>query len=180
MWCPACNNNPFSFIHCFLQRRQHSWATWSHKSVSVKSVSRDRLICGFHNSCTGIDSYYFRRKTVFIGCQFVYGINGNILWYDQSDTCFSINLTQEFKAISVLVQVIFHRYRQPSIQKDIWFLSWHRYENRSKVCVLQFDFVTLFFQYHLSQVTHGNTFQPIGISYFHFLFIYVRIRTGNQ
>ena len=25
------------------------------------------------------------RKTVFIGCQFVYGINGNILWYDQSD-----------------------------------------------------------------------------------------------
>ena len=75
--------------------------------------------------------------------------------------------------ISVLVQVIFHRYRQPSIQKDIWFLSWHRYENRSKVCVLQFDFVTLFFQYHLSQVTHGNTFQPIGIGYFYFLFIYV-------
>ena len=26
------------------------------QSVSVKSVSRDRLICGFHNSCTGIDS----------------------------------------------------------------------------------------------------------------------------
>ena len=75
----------------------------SHKSVSVKSVSRDRLICGFHNSCTGIDSYYFRRKTVFIGCQVVYGINVNILWYDQSDTCFSINRT-EFELLNILLK----------------------------------------------------------------------------